>query len=101
MDSLGLPEYTNLGLQEHIEAFIGESATSNMQSLDSAYYEIPELKLTKAKGKRGYFTLHLNIHSLPDKHSQLIDMLADLKEIGIVVDFILLCETFLTYANAA
>ncbi len=47
-----------------------------------------------------YCALHLNIHSLPSKHEQLKSLICELKNIGINVHFILLCETFLTDNNS-
>ena len=43
-----------------------------------------------------YRALHLNIHSLPSKYDQLDNLLS---RIGINLDFIMLCETFLNNIN--
>ena len=43
--------------------------------------------------------IHLNIHSLPAKHDQLQSMISELHDMGIIVDFIMLCETFLSHIN--
>ena len=42
----------------------------------------------------------INIHNLPTKYDHLTNILSWLKEQGIVVHFILLCETFLNENNA-
>ena len=47
-----------------------------------------------------YCILHLNIHSLPTKYSLLRNLLTELKESGIIIHFVLLCETFLNDINA-
>lgn len=47
-----------------------------------------------------YCVLHINIHSLPSKFDQLVNLLALLKSKGIIIHFILLCETFLKEVNA-
>ena len=47
-----------------------------------------------------YCALHINIHNLPTKYDHLTNILSWLKEQGIVVHFILLCETFLNENNA-
>ena len=47
-----------------------------------------------------YCALHFNIHSLASKYVQLKDLISRLNQTGIVVLFILLCETFLVEANA-
>ncbi len=44
-------------------------------------------------------TLHLNIHSLPDKIDKLKILLARLKDCNISLDVILLCETFINERN--
>ena len=47
-----------------------------------------------------YKTLHLNIHSLPAKFDNLKMLISELYSKGIEIDFILLCETFLSEYNA-
>ncbi len=47
-----------------------------------------------------YCALHLNIHSLPSKYEDLKSLICSLSESGIKIQFILLCETFLTEMNA-
>ena len=65
----------------------------------STYSEIEELgKVTQYKTFE-FCALHINIHSIPDKFDELKGILARLYEAGISVDFILLCETFLTDQN--
>jgi hypothetical protein len=44
--------------------------------------------------------MHLNIQSLPSKFDNLKIMLYRMQDIGKRLDFILLCETFLTMTNA-
>ena len=41
-------------------------------------------------------TMHLNIHSLLSKQSNLIDLLSRLKDKNCEIDVVALCETFLT-----
>ena len=50
--------------------------------------------------KSQYVALHLNIHSLASKYTELRNMLSKFKENGITIHFVLLCETFLNSANA-
>ena len=42
---------------------------------------------------------HLNIHSIPNKYEDMIDLLDILKEKNLLPDVILLCETFLNERN--
>ena len=39
---------------------------------------------------------HLNIHSLPNKHNDLIDLMDVLNDKNMLPDILLLCETFLS-----
>ena len=56
-------------------------------------------KFTKANQSYKYTAIHLNIHSLPGKYDQLHTMLINLSDAGLKIDFIMLCETFLTNTN--
>ena len=63
-------------------------------------YEIEELSNIKPHDPGASFSaMHINIHSLPAKHSQLEIIVSRLKEINVTMDFILLCETFLNNNN--
>ncbi len=68
----------------------------NILNIDSTYCAVDDISFKDYK----YCALHLNIHSLPSKFVELKNLLADLEHKNIHVDFILLCETFLTNANA-
>ena len=46
-----------------------------------------------------YTAIHINIRSLPGKLDQLQTMISELNDIGIDIDFIMICETFLNDAN--
>ena len=72
-----------------------------MLSVDSQYCNLDAFgAAVETLGTAQYCALHLNIHSLPSKIIQLREMLFSLKEQGITIHFILLCETFLSNANA-
>ena len=64
------------------------------------YYEIEDMKqfITPNMGHK-YTAIHMNVWSLPSKYDQIRSMMAKLKEIGITVHFIMLCETFLSDIN--
>ncbi len=69
----------------------------NILDVDSPYCVVDDISLTNYK----YCALHLNIHSLPSKFDELKNLLANLEDKKIHIDFILLCETFLVDANSA
>ena len=69
-------------------------------NINSNYYEIESLyDEHNVDTDYQYVALHINIHSLPDKLSQLKTILSRLNDIKIKVHFILLCETFLNDYN--
>ncbi len=73
-------------------------------NLNCDYYDVDDLKqiVTTTRGNRyRYLAIHLNIHSLASKYDQLRTLLSDLHDSGIHINFILLCETFLTGNNAS
>ena len=65
------------------------------------YYELEHLNNinTPVEHRPTHATLHINIHSLPAKHDQLQLITTRLNETGIEIDYILLCETFLSDYN--
>ena len=65
----------------------------------STYSEIEELDKYIQSKTFEFCALHINIHSVPDKFDVLKSILDRLGGVGINVDFILLCETFLTDQN--
>ena len=70
-------------------------------TLNSQYYDLEELTMENLSMRSNYKykALHINIQSLPAKQDKLNKMIADLNEKNINIDFILLCETFLTDIN--
>lgn len=65
-----------------------------IKNMNSPYCnELADLK-TLGHNNHKYHALHLNIQSLPAKFDKLQDLICSLGEIGIELDFILLCETF-------
>ena len=69
-------------------------------NLDCLYYNIDDMvKFTQLGNNYKYTSIHLNIHSLPSKYDQLRTMIANLEDIGIIIHFIMLCETFLMDSN--
>ena len=73
--------------------------TSPYSDLDNLHCNIIKPKTEKSTD-HNYTTLHLNIHSLPAKIDNLKFIISELSEQNIAIDFILLCETFLTDYNS-
>ena len=66
------------------------------------YYNIDNIhKLTNQNNSQQFSCLHLNIHSLPSKFDALISLLETTEANNTKVDFICLCETFLSDQNTA
>lgn len=76
----------------NLNHILGENSPLNSQCDYYSYDELTELDCFTSNLN----ILHLNIHSLLSKKSQLIDLLNKLNESGHGIDIILLCETFLT-----
>ena len=72
----------------------------NVLDIDSNYCDVDDIASIKPFKWPKYCVLHLHIHSLPSKHVQLCNMVTQLKDNGIIVHFVLLCETFLFDENA-
>ena len=73
--------------------------TSPYSDLNNIYENIGK-PMHERETNYSYTALHLNIHSLPSKIDNLKLMILDLQEKHIVLDFILLCETFLNENNS-
>ena len=96
----------NTFLNKYKDDNISTESQPNLFNIKSPYYDLENLncKVTKLpSGKDGtfhYTTLHLNIQSLPAKIDNLKLIISELYEKHIEIDFILLCETFLTDYNS-
>ena len=98
-------ETSHPDLNEYMGMFDSDedSADNPLQllNLESKYYEIEDIPLSFSRDiNYGYKSIHINIKSLPDKFDKLKLFLDRLLEVGLHIDFILLCETFLTPRNA-
>ena len=70
--------------------------------INSNYSEIEDLvEIRESRHNFQYRSLHINIHSIPCKFELLKDMIARLEAVNLEIDFIFLCETFLTDINKA
>ena len=74
---------------------------TNFLDLDSLYYDTDQIGMhlnnLKLNGMaHEYSALHINIQSLPSKFEKLKLLISELCSANIHLDFILLCETFLT-----
>ncbi len=74
--------------------------TGNVLHVDSKLLEIEDI-VTEFRNvsEFEYTSLHINIHSLPAKFDKLKTLLTRLNDISIPIQFVLLCETFLTDTN--
>ena len=76
---------------------------SHLQKMNSQcqYYDISDMPSFDEQDNSNIYTaIHVNIRSLPDKHDdQLKTMISELQDVGIHVDFIMICETFLNDTN--
>ena len=69
-------------------------------SINSVYSEIEQLATVReSRHNFQYRCLHINIHSIPCKFELLKNIISRLQDINIDLDFIFLCETFLTDLN--
>jgi hypothetical protein len=69
--------------------------------INSNYYHIEDIHASIPQDIQfKYKTIHINMQSLPDKYDKLKLFLHRLMDAHLTVDFILLCETFLTVNNA-
>ena len=69
-------------------------------NIDSLYYGIDDLhKCDVVKRNHNICSMHLNIRSLPDKFDKLKLFLSQLDNVNVNIDFILICETYLTVRN--
>ena len=68
---------------------------------DRPYCDLDDINVTiETFSNAKYCAIHVNIHSLPRKCAGLRNTLSKLKDNGILVHFVLLCETFLIQLNA-
>jgi exonuclease III len=71
-----------------------------LNTSNSVYHDdLSQFKLNNTSYK--YSILHLNIQSLPAKFEKLKELIVTLSDKGAKLDFILLCETFLSDANTS
>jgi len=85
-------------LEDYIDP--NNDQTSNLNIPNTAYIEVDHLKDIRDNTNHKYNCLHLNIQSLPSKFDLLKQLLSLLKEDRVHIDFIMLCETFLTDSNS-
>ena len=65
-------------------------------NLSSLYYDELKTLIQDCDKHYKYHAMHLNIQSLPAKFERLKELICSLNECGTELDFIFLCETFLT-----
>ena len=98
-----------LDLKKYLEEYAidtGDGQHNNLlldTLMESNYYDLEKLinhiKVHRNKNRLSLNILHLNIQSLPSKFERFKDLIAQLEDQDIVLDAILLCETFLHDSN--
>ena len=83
--------YRNLSLHNLLEL--------NDVLSDSSYLDLTECPVMYDDNSSSFTVGHLNIHSIPNKHEDLIDLLQIMREKNITPDLVLLCETFFNKNN--
>ena len=93
------PDLEDETFQVHQSSF--NDVRLNILNNDSIYCDTDNInEVPHFFNSSKYCALHLNIHSLPSKFDELQLLINDLKNNGICLHFILLCETFLNTNNA-
>jgi hypothetical protein len=72
----------------------------HLLNIESKYYNIEDILASIPDTTFKYKSIHINIKSLPDKFERLKIFIQRFKDAGLSIDFILICETFLTSLNA-
>ena len=68
-----------------------------IHNIKSSYYDLDKLNIDDESNEEYEYTcVHINILSLPAKFEKLKYLISEFQEQNIDIDFILLCETFLT-----
>ncbi len=101
-----VPMDLNLDLTAYVNKFLDDEDIVdnplNQLNIESPYMNLKELstKYQSSQHKFEYTALHLNIQSLPAKFDKLKLLVYELHNTNIDLDFILICETFLSDSNA-
>ena len=66
---------------------------------DCNYFDLSNDLPATFDGRNALTVAHLNIHSLPGKFDELVELLSALESKKLLPDIVLLCETFLSEAN--
>ncbi len=93
-----LTDATGLNMTNYFEELnTSESVKYSEIQFDSKYYDLENLNKSKiGNNNLEYKGIHINIHSLPSKFEQLKEPITNIGDLGIQLDFNLLCETFLS-----
>ncbi len=89
----------NNGCGDDDEVNLNQSSLQKLK-IDCLYYDVDNLKKIVSTDKSYILsTIHSNIRSLPAKYDQLKILICDINAIGLSIDVIMICETFLTESN--
>jgi hypothetical protein len=102
--NVGILDSNNVDLNDLLNVYNSDDdGTENplLLNAESKYYELDDISASVPQDASfKYKTIHVNVQSLPDKFDRLKLFLYRLKDEGVIIDFVLLCETFLTTNNA-
>jgi len=100
LDSNPLHE-VSLDIQSYLQGINPDADYASVYNANSPYYIVNDMPKNNVQfTNHKYKVLHINIQSLPSSFDKLTSMLTELEGKGILFDFILLCETWLTEKNA-
>ncbi len=95
--NISVPVDPTLDLNAYFDKYMTDDNINdnplNLSNIESQYQEIKQLSSII---KPEYTTIHLNIQSLPAKFEKMKLLLSEISKQKMCIDFILLCETFLT-----
>ena len=102
MNGFNTTEANGLTLSDYFEELhVDPGMKFSEVEFDSKYYDLDILLDSHLTGNSfQYKVMHFNIHGLSNKFGDLKAMIIDLADRNVDLDFILLCETFLTNENA-
>jgi len=80
--------------------FLNLVELDNVLLSECNYFDLDE-KTKRVIDTTAFTIAHFNVHSIPNKYNDLLELLNALNEKGMLPDVLLLCETFLSEKNAS
>jgi len=103
-DNTSVPQDLKIDLNTYVNKYADDDSSNDnpltLLNIESAYFDMEQLgsylhNIDTNDTTFEYTSMHLNIQSLPAKFDALKLLIHELREKHIVLDFIMLCETFL------